>query len=225
MNLVSLSSISKIKNELSKQVITVFEDNRWLLVRPLTWESSKKYGSATKWCTTNSNNPDHFYRYAKRGILLYSINLETGYKVALFKDTNVDVGSTCEMSFWNAKDDRIDSMQTELDFYLYEIIRNLEQVSNEKLSNGMMEKEEKSLGFFELKTIRQIRIDEDMVEEPHEYPTLMEEEPETEMIQEVREELNAEIAHEIRHMVYRDHMDNRPYREIVNEMNARPQRG
>lgn len=129
------------------------------------------------------------------------------------------------MSFWNAKDDRIDSMQTELDFYLYEIIRNLEQVSNEKLSNGMMEKEEKSLGFFELKTIRQIRIDEDMVEEPHEYPTLMEEEPETEMIQEVREELNAEIAHEIRHMVYRDHMDNRPYREIVNEMNARPQRG
>jgi len=227
MNLVSLSSISKIKNELSKQVINVFEDDRWLLVRPLTWEASKKYGSATRWCTTNSNNPDHFYRYAKRGILLYCINLETGYKVALFKDTNVDVGSTGEMSFWNAKDDRIDSMQTELDFYLYEIIRNLEQVSNEKLSNGMMEKEEKSLGIFELKAIREIRIDEDVpVEnEVREYPTLMEEEPETEMFQQVREELNAEIAHEIRHMVYRDHMDNRPYREVVAEMNARTVRG
>ena len=227
MNLVSLSSISKIKNELSKQVINVFEDDRWLLVRPLTWEASKKYGSATRWCTTNSNNPDHFYRYAKRGILLYCINLETGYKVALFKDTNVDVGSTGEMSFWNAKDDRIDSMQTELDFYLYEIIRNLEQVSNEKLSNGMMEKEEKSLGIFELKAIREIRIDVDVpVEnEVHEYPTLMEEEPESEMFQQVREELNAEIAHEIRHMVYRDHMDNRPYREVVAEMNARTVRG
>ena len=227
MNLVSLSSISKIKNELSKQVINVFEDDRWLLVRPLTWEASKKYGSATRWCTTNSNNPDHFYRYAKRGILLYCINLETGYKVALFKDTNVDVGSTGEMSFWNAKDDRIDSMQTELDFYLYEIIRNLEQVSNEKLSNGMMEKEEKSLGIFELKAIREIRIDEDVpVEnEVHEYPTLMEEEPESEMFQQVREELNAEIAHEIRHMVYRDHMDNRPYREVVAEMNERTVRG
>lgn len=227
MNLVSLSSISKIKNELSKQVINVFEDDRWLLVRPLTWEASKKYGSATRWCTTNSNNPDHFYRYAKRGILLYCINLETGYKVALFKDTNVDVGSTGEMSFWNAKDDRIDSMQTELDLYLYEIIRNLEQVSNEKLSNGMMEKEEKSLGIFELKAIREIRIDEDVpVEnEVREYPTLMEEEPETEMFGEIREELNAEIAHEIRHMVYRDHMDNRPYREVVAEMNARTVRG
>lgn len=227
MNLVSLSSISKIKNELSKQVINVFEDDRWLLVRPLTWEASKKYGSATRWCTTNSNNPDHFYRYAKRGILLYCINLETGYKVALFKDTNVDVGSTGEMSFWNAKDDRIDSMQTELDFYLYEIIRNLEQVSNEKLSNGMMEKEEKSLGIFELKAIREIRIDVDVpVEnEVHEYPTLMEEEPESEMFQQVREELNAEIAHEIRHMVYRDHMDNRPYREVVAEMNERTVRG
>jgi len=225
MNLVSLSSISKIKNELSKQVITVFEDNRWLLVRPLTWESSKKYGSATRWCTTNSNNPDHFYRYAKRGVLLYCINLETGYKVALFKDTNVDVGSTGEMSFWNAKDDRIDSMQTELEPYIFDVIRNLEQVSNEKLSNGVMEKEEKSLGIYELKSIRAIRLEEDIPEEPHEYPTLMEEEPETEMFNEIREELNHEIAHEIRHMVYRDHMDNRPYREVVAEMNARIVRG
>jgi hypothetical protein len=35
----------------------IFEDNNLLIVRPLTYEASCKYGSGTRWCTTTAGNP------------------------------------------------------------------------------------------------------------------------------------------------------------------------
>lgn len=81
----------------------------WFLVRPLTYEASKKYGSSTKWCTTEKHNSNYFYRYYKN-ILVYCINRKTGYKVAM----NHIVYDN-ETSFWNATDQRVDSLLTELD--------------------------------------------------------------------------------------------------------------
>ena len=58
----------------SKEVIKLIDDEEWLVIRPLTFESSRSYGSGTKWCTTSKNNPNHFFRYYSRGILIYCIN-------------------------------------------------------------------------------------------------------------------------------------------------------
>jgi preprotein translocase subunit SecA len=82
-DLVSLAEMRDWDNELESQVIIELDnaETGWLLLRPLTFESSKKYGSATKWCTTERNSPNYFYRYYKN-ILVYCINRKTGYKVA-----------------------------------------------------------------------------------------------------------------------------------------------
>ena len=109
--LVSLAEIKSWEKDSQSQIIVELDnpETGWLLVRPLTYEASKKYGSSTKWCTTEKYNSNYFYRYYKN-ILVYCINRKTGYKVAM----NHIVYDN-ETSFWNATDQRVDSQLTDLD--------------------------------------------------------------------------------------------------------------
>ena len=118
-----------IANTSHKEVVKVVDDQEWLIVRPLTYESSRAYGAGTKWCTTSKDNPHHFFRYYSRGILIYCINKITGYKVAVFWDVNDESSPT----FWNVLDTQIDSMMTELPPYILKHIRNLPKTSNASL--------------------------------------------------------------------------------------------
>ena len=118
-----------ITNTSHKEVVKVIDDQEWLIVRPLTYESSRAYGAGTKWCTTSKDNPHHFFRYYSRGILIYCINKITGYKVAVFWDVNDESSPT----FWNVLDNQIDSIMTELPPYILKHIKNLPKTSNASL--------------------------------------------------------------------------------------------
>ncbi len=69
---VSLAEMKLIDKELEKQIIKVYEDDEWLLLKPLSLEASMKYGSSTKWCTTMDSGV-YFARYSKWGILIYGL--------------------------------------------------------------------------------------------------------------------------------------------------------
>ena len=77
------------EKEAKKGVDKLYEDDRWLLVKPNTYEGSCYYGSATKWCTASKDYPKHFEDYSKRGLLFYIIDKtkDVGdfFKIALFK--------------------------------------------------------------------------------------------------------------------------------------------
>lgn len=118
---VSLAEIRSMEKDMENQVVKEFEDDNWLLVRPLTFSSSLRYGSSTKWCTTYKNEKQYFERYWRRGILVYCINKTTGYKFAIFKSLD----SEKELSFWNAADRRIDFLELEIEEYMYSIIKDL----------------------------------------------------------------------------------------------------
>jgi hypothetical protein len=124
-----------INKELQKQVKIVFEDSEWLLIRPLTYNSSKKYGSNTKWCTTSESSPDYFMKYSTKGVLIYCINKKTDYKVASF--CSLDVNER-EFSFWNQADERVDSLDTELTNELREIIRLESKINNPKPNRSLL---------------------------------------------------------------------------------------
>ena len=57
---INLASMKEFNKELEKQIIREYEDDEWLILRPLTFEASLKYGSATKWCTTYSKEKQYF---------------------------------------------------------------------------------------------------------------------------------------------------------------------
>jgi hypothetical protein len=119
-NAVSMAEIVVESKDLEKQVKLVHEDDEWLFVRPLTFNASKKYGANTKWCTTTESNPEYFTKYASKGVLIYCLNKKTGYKVASFRSLDK---SDPEFSWWNQKDTRIDSLQSEVPDELLKVIR------------------------------------------------------------------------------------------------------
>jgi hypothetical protein len=119
---LSLAELKMVDKEMEKQVKKLHEDDEWLVIKPLSFLASKKYGANTKWCTTNENNPDYFLKYSRRGILIYVINKKTGNKVAAFK--NLDNDYERETSFWNMIDQRIDSMESDLPYEILSIISN-----------------------------------------------------------------------------------------------------
>ena len=115
---ISIAELKSINKELAKQIHKVYEDEEWLVLRPLSREASLKYGAGTKWCTASNEDDWPYYRYTRRGILIYTVNKKTGQKVATFKDIKEDH----ELSFWNEIDTRIDSYEAELPKFIMEII-------------------------------------------------------------------------------------------------------
>lgn len=119
---LSLAEFKLLGKELEKQTIKLMDTEEWLVIKPMSFLASKKYGANTKWCTTQENNPDYYLRYSKRGILIYCINKKTGEKVAAFKNT--DKYSDRETSFWDITDNRVDSMECDLPQEVMDIIKN-----------------------------------------------------------------------------------------------------
>lgn len=133
---VNIAELKINEKEMEKQVIKLLDTDEWLVLKPLTFEASKKYGSNTKWCTTTDGDSQHFERYGK-GILIYSINKKTNYKVACYK--NLD-GS--EFSFWNQTDQKVESLDTDLTMEILKLIK--EEVKNCKSGNISFYKGEKN---------------------------------------------------------------------------------
>ncbi len=162
-NQLSLADIKVQSKELENEVVKILDTDEWLLVRPLTYYSSKKYGSNTKWCTTSEGNPEYFIKYSSRGVLIYCINKITGYKVASFYSLDKQEP---EFSFWNQKDTRVDSLDTELTDDIRKLIQDVSKDKDARtnrflLSDELRTKEDWSLREFSLdRMTREVMLEE-----------------------------------------------------------------
>ena len=135
---VTLASMKELTKDLEGQVIKEFEDDKWVVVRPLTFSASAKYGASTRWCTTYQKEKNYFEKYWRKGILVYFINKQTGYKFAGFKGLDGDN----EFSFWNSEDNRVDYLDVDADDYLFPIVRKIfksEHTNKNLCSNDIQE--------------------------------------------------------------------------------------
>lgn len=160
---ISIAELKNLKNELSKEVLRLYENDDWLIIKPLSWLASQKYGSSTKWCTSMEKSPEYFLRYTKEGILIYCLNKKTGKHVGVYKKLVYDI----EISFWDIYDKRIDSMESGLPF---EIINLLKEELNTVNTNYdlLTDKQKQSLQetILEWEMSKQIKYDEDEVPTP-----------------------------------------------------------
>lgn len=116
---INIAETKLIEKELEGERIIVYDDNEWLLIKPLTYAANLKYGSNTKWCTTYHNQPSYFHERIIDGILIYCINKINGKKIAIYKD----IEKHYELQFWNELDNRLDSMQTPFNNEVFTFIR------------------------------------------------------------------------------------------------------
>ena len=131
-----------VEKEMESQVIKIHDDAEWLLVRPLSFNASKKYGANTKWCTTTEHNPEYFTKYTKKGVLIYCISKVKRYKVAAFYSLDKNEP---EFSWWNEKDTRIDSLESELPQFLREMIGTLVKDKNAKSNMALSDSPESKI--------------------------------------------------------------------------------
>jgi hypothetical protein len=178
-NSVDLAEIKMAEKEMEKSIKSIHRDDEWIVLRPLTYQSSKKYGWNTKWCTSSEDTNDQFINYSRRGILIYTINTKTGLKVACFKELNSDFNlesnftNTPEFSFWNQVDHRIDSIQSGLPQEILNIILNEVQVnpiSNKELAEKMDIPNINDDEGKKMKTLDRTRLLVDMMNEPTQQP-------------------------------------------------------
>lgn len=75
----------KIKErEAEKQVIKLHEDDDWVILKPLTYESARSYGKGTKWCITERQ---HWERYVDTYFFIYIISKKrSSNKFCISKD-------------------------------------------------------------------------------------------------------------------------------------------
>lgn len=103
------------KSEIKDQVDKVFENDKFLIVVPKSFEASKLYGMNTKWCTTQKT---YYDQYNRNGFLFYIVDKTVDRKFGLPINTqNNDVRmATNNLQFFN-NEDRCISLQTIKDVY------------------------------------------------------------------------------------------------------------
>jgi len=109
-----------------KEIHKIFEDDNYMIFKPLTYASSCSYGYQTKWCTAMVNDPGYFYNHS-RGILIYLIDKKQNKKFAFYKhflqkyelsDDHQDYA----FKTYNQEDKQIDTIQTGLPINILQII-------------------------------------------------------------------------------------------------------
>ena len=118
----------------------IYKDDRWYIVKPLSYYTAKIYGAGTKWCTSSRETSKQFYEYSKEGILLYIIDRVTNKKWAVH--WAIWKGEKEEMSWWDAKDKRVDSIQVNIPFGIMN-----------RVTNHLYEENEPNLTYFSEKSL------------------------------------------------------------------------
>ena len=135
INQMSVADLKAESKELETQVVNLLETEDYIVVRPLTFLASKKYGANTKWCTTQEGG-EYFNKYNKRGVLIYCIGKTNGHKVAAFYSLDKNEP---ELSWWDAKDAKIDSMSANLPREVRNIVEDTFTDKNVKSNHMTLE--------------------------------------------------------------------------------------
>jgi hypothetical protein len=93
------------RSEIKASVRTVLDNDRFKIIVPLTYETSKMYGAGTKWCTTNKN---HYDDYTEKGELYYILDKSLDRKFGLHVPDNA--GKTVKVgryNFFNNEDESL----------------------------------------------------------------------------------------------------------------------
>jgi hypothetical protein len=116
----------KKNKELEKQVEKIYEDNKFVVVKPKTEQASCKYGSSTTWCVT-SRGTGHFDRYTSGAQELYFIINKVNSTDKNYSKVAVHYNQVAEPTFWDSQDKIMSDREVNILKYAYpEIIDAIE---------------------------------------------------------------------------------------------------
>ena len=133
---VSLNELQKVvefvrrkkeSKELENQVKKIYEDDKFLVVEPISHAASCKYGSNTKWCTTTQSS-DHFQRYTSGGQALYYVINKANSTNKDYSKVAIHFDNSGYPKFWDSKDSPMGEREVSIFKYAFpEIIDAIEK--------------------------------------------------------------------------------------------------
>ena len=121
--------------ELEKQVEKIYEDDKFLVVRPLTRQSSCKYGANTKWCTTSSDS-GHFEKYTYGIQRLYYIINKTNSTNRNYSKIAIHINANGDKSYWDSQDSPLSDREKNIFNYAFPEI--IESIDNNFKENAIL---------------------------------------------------------------------------------------
>ena len=124
---VSLNELEKVilyirgKNKekgLEKQAKKIYEDEKFVILKPQTEEASCKYGSNTKWCVT-SKGSGHFQRYTSGRQSLYFIINKTNSTNKNYSKVAIHFDDGGEPRYWDSQDSPMGQKEIEILNYAF----------------------------------------------------------------------------------------------------------
>lgn len=127
------------EKELEKQADKIYEDNKFLVVKPKTEEASCKYGFNTKWCVS-SHSSGHFGRYTSGLQGLYFIINKTNSTNRNYSKVAIHFDQQGYARYWDSQDSSMSQREIDIINYAFpEIIDAINQ-DYEKIRVGGTDK-------------------------------------------------------------------------------------
>jgi hypothetical protein len=105
-----------------KEIHTIYDEDGYLIFRPLTYNSSVYYGYQAKWCTAMTNDSSYFYQHS-RGVLVYVINHNKNTKYGFHRPYDSEHFDTGKIfNVFNEKGRSVDTYETGLPAHILNII-------------------------------------------------------------------------------------------------------
>ena len=106
------------EKELEKQADRIYEDNKFLVIKPKTEEASCKYGYNTKWCVA-SHSSGHFGRYTQGRQALYFIINKANSTNKNYSKVAVHFADSGNKRYWDTQDSPLSPRETEILEYAF----------------------------------------------------------------------------------------------------------
>ena len=134
---VSLNELEKVilyvraknqEKELEKQADKIYEDDKFLVIKPKSEEASCKYGSNTKWCVT-SKGSGHFGRYTSGRQSLYFIINKAKSTNANYAKVAIHFDDEGHLRYWDTQDSPM--TQREIDVFEYAFPEMIDSIKDD----------------------------------------------------------------------------------------------
>ena len=115
------------EKELEKKADKIYEDDKFLVIKPKTEEASCKYGSNTKWCVTQKGG-GHFERYTSGAQSLYFIINKNNSTNKNYSKVAIHFDDGGYPKYWDSQDSPMSEREVEVLKYAFpEIIEAIDK--------------------------------------------------------------------------------------------------
>ena len=133
-----LRNKSKDKEE-EKKVDKIYEDDKFLILKPQSEAASCKYGSNTKWCVT-SRGSGHFGRYTSGRQQLYFIINKTNSTNKNYSKIAIHFDDGGEPRYWDSEDNLMSQRESDIINYAYPELIEAIKSDYKKLSESLSDR-------------------------------------------------------------------------------------